>query len=712
MRKFTTFLITVFWAVSAFAQSSVKVESFQMLPNDLDARVHYPQKDQNGETCAIIKVVTTQTGFEWEPDGLGIVDAPYKTGEYWLYVPRGARRLTIKHRNFGVLRNYHYTLPIEAATVYEMVLDIDDTNMDDDDDDIIISQWLTVESQPTDADVFINDQWVGTTPYRQKYTQGTYNYRIEKKNYVSEPGRLEILDEPVDMRFALRPDFGNLVITSAPESGMKIYLDDENTGMVTPDTISNLASGTYTVKLISPWYKTSAQRVYVEPGREMSVDFSLERSDYGTVRLYSDPMAEIFINGRPAREQNRNEIRLLPGVYELKAELEKHESVSKELIVRPYENTNLELFPKPRTGNLEIFTQPAKAQVLINGEYRGDSPMKLDELLIGDYEVIISAPDREDIYHYVSLEQDQTLTLNEKLQKGKKVTITSEPSDMKLLINDKPYGTTPKSVSLAYDEYVLKLIHPDNRLLERSVEVSKRSEERFHFVFETFEEPEMVIVEGGVFVMGCTETKDVECEENQQPPHQVWLDTYLIGKYPVTQLEWNLVMGSEDTVKIECPKCPASYASFQEIETFIRKLNDLTGNTYRLPTEAEWEYAARGGNKSKNYYYAGSSHAEEVAWSILNSEHKLKPVGQKKPNELGIYDMNGNTWEVCQDFYAPYSKNATRNPTGPASGDYRVGRGGSSINNEKDCSVYSRARVTPDAKSPYSGFRLVLDLGD
>ncbi|MFW6227726.1 MAG: PEGA domain-containing protein, partial [Bacteroidota bacterium] len=250
MNRISPFLILIFWGISVFAQSGIKVESFQMLPNDLDARLHYPQKDQNGETCAIIKVVTTQTGFEWEPDGLGIVDAPYKTGEYWLYVPRGARRITIKHSKFGVLRNYHYTLPVEAATVYEMVLDTDDDI--DDEVESVDAQWFTVESHPSDADVFINEQWVGTTPFRQKYPPGVYNYRIEKKNYVNEPGRFEVINDAVDLKFALRPDFGNLIITSLPENGIRIYLDDENTGRVTPDTLSDLASGTYTVKLISP----------------------------------------------------------------------------------------------------------------------------------------------------------------------------------------------------------------------------------------------------------------------------------------------------------------------------------------------------------------------------------------------------------------------------------------------------------------------------
>ncbi|MFW6351593.1 MAG: PEGA domain-containing protein [Bacteroidota bacterium] len=710
MSRINAFLISVLWGISVYAQSGIKVESFQMLPNDLDARVHHPQKDQNGETCAIIKVVTTQTGFEWEPDGLGIADAPYKIGEYWLYVPRGARRITIKHSKFGVLRNYHYTLPVEAATVYEMVLAVDEDGIDIEEEKIV-SHWLNVESQPSEADVFINEQWVGATPFRQKYPPGVYTYRIEKKNYVNEPGRFEVINDAVDLKFALRPDFGNLIINSLPENGMRIYLDDENTGRVTPDTLSNLASGTYTVKLISPWYQTSAKRVSVEPGRDVLVDFSLERNDYGTLNLYTDPMAEVFINGRSTGEQDRKEIRLQPGVYELKAELEKHESVSKELLVRPYENSTLELYPKPRLGSLEIFTQPAKAQVLINDEYKGDTPLKIERLLIGDYQVVISSPEREDIYQNISIEQGQTVTLNEKLRKGKKVIITSEPSDVKLLINDKPYGHTPRSVSLAYDEYVLKLIHPDNRLLEKNIDVSKRSEERFHFVFETFEEPEMVIVEGGVFMMGCTEEKNVVCEENQIPPHQVWLDTYLIGRYPVTQLEWNLVMGSEDTVKIECPKCPVSSVSFEDIQTFIQRLNNLTGKTYRLPTEAEWEYAARGGNKSQNYLFSGGMQSDEVSWNIRNSGHNIQPVGLKKPNELGIYDMSGNIWETCQDFYAPYSKSASRNPVGPDSGFYRVGRGGSSINDEKTCTVYSRARVNPENQSPYSGFRLVLDLG-
>ena len=136
-------------------------------------------------------------------------------------------------------------------------------------------------------------------------------------------------------------------------------------------------------------------------------------------------------------------------------------------------------------------------------------------------------------------------------------------------------------------------------------------------------------------------------------------------------------MGSNPSRYTGDDNLPVEQVSWKDVQEFIQKLNALTGKTYRLPTEAEWEYAARGGNQSQGYKYAGSNTVGDVAWHYGNSDHKTHPVGQKQPNELGLYDMSGNVWEWCQDWYGDYSSSAQTNPTGPSSGSYRVLRGGS-----------------------------------
>ena len=146
--------------------------------------------------------------------------------------------------------------------------------------------------------------------------------------------------------------------------------------------------------------------------------------------------------------------------------------------------------------------------------------------------------------------------------------------------------------------------------------------------------------------------------------------------------------------------------SWNDIQEFITKLNAQTGKKFRLPTEAEWEYAARGGNQSKGYKYSGSNSISDVAWYDDNSGDKTHPVGQKTPNELGIYDMSGNVWEWCQDWYGDYSSSSQTNPTGPSSGSYRVLRGGSWNNGARNCRVSNRGSYNPDSRSYRSGFRL------
>ncbi len=234
---------------------------------------------------------------------------------------------------------------------------------------------------------------------------------------------------------------------------------------------------------------------------------------------------------------------------------------------------------------------------------------------------------------------------------------------------------------------------------------------------------EMVPVTGGTFTMGCTGEQGGDCESDESPTHSVTLSGYYIGKYEVTQGLWRAVMGSLPSSLLSSSSYgygdnyPVYYVSWNAIvHDFIPKLNQLTGKTYRLPTEAEWEYAARGGNNSGGYKYSGSNTLGDVAWysgnngSSGNVDYEAKPVGTKNPNELGIYDMSGNVWEWVSDWYnsSYYSSSPTNNPTGPTSGYDRVFRGGSWGGGARFCRVSNRPDDDPDSNYGAVGFRLVL----
>jgi formylglycine-generating enzyme required for sulfatase activity len=218
----------------------------------------------------------------------------------------------------------------------------------------------------------------------------------------------------------------------------------------------------------------------------------------------------------------------------------------------------------------------------------------------------------------------------------------------------------------------------------------------------------MVRVEGGTFTMGCISEQGGDCYDSEKPTHQVTVSGFQMGKYEVTQAQWRVVMGNNPSHFSGCDDCPVENVSWNDVQAYISKLNQQTGKKYRLPTEAEWEFAARGGNKSKGYKYAGGNDIGSVAWYSSNSSSKTHAVGEKQANELGIYDMSGNVWEWCEDWYGDYSSSPQTNPKGPQNGSDRVLRGGSWISDAKGCRVSDRASSRPDYRGNGLGFRLVL----
>lgn len=215
-------------------------------------------------------------------------------------------------------------------------------------------------------------------------------------------------------------------------------------------------------------------------------------------------------------------------------------------------------------------------------------------------------------------------------------------------------------------------------------------------------------VEGGVFTMGATDNQGGS--EDEMPVHIVRLDSYYIGTIPVTQELWQIVQGYNPSYHRKNKKLPVENITWEECKSFVARLNKLTGKMFRLPTEAEWEYAARGGLQFSGFKYSGSNLINDVAWFLDNSEANTHEVAQKFPNELGMFDMSGNVWEWCYDWYAPYSSNDIVNPKGAAIGTKRVCRGGSCYDKDADCRITSRSAHSPLFKSAFIGFRLVLEI--
>ena len=313
-------------------------------------------------------------------------------------------------------------------------------------------------------------------------------------------------------------------------------------------------------------------------------------------------------------------------------------------------------------GNLSVNYKPFGADIYVDGNKVGQSPRVFNGLLVGNHKVEIKMDGYGTDSQQVNILEGQTTTLS-----GVLSTNTTAP--------------TATGSSLSGNTITIPV--------KKGISI------------------DMVRVEAGTFTMGATpEMKDPYKDE--KPTHQVTLtNDYYIGKYEVTQALWKAVMGKRPSY-FKGDNLPVEQVSWEDCQKFISKLNSITGKNFHLPTEAEWEYAARGGKKSMGYQYSGSNNLSDVAWYNGNSGNKTHVVGSKQANELGIYDMSGNVWEWCQDLFGSYGSSPLINPTGATSGAFRVNRGGGWYYDAWDCRSSYRLVRTPDFCCNNLGFRLVL----
>ena len=313
-------------------------------------------------------------------------------------------------------------------------------------------------------------------------------------------------------------------------------------------------------------------------------------------------------------------------------------------------------------GNLSVNYKPFGADVYVDGKKVGQTPRVFNGIMVGSHKVEIKKDGYGTDSKTVSILEGQTVSLSGVLTTHTSSSVSSGSSLTGNTI------TIPVKDGISID---------------------------------------MIRVEAGTFTMGATaEMKNPN--DDEKPTHRVTLtNDYYIGKYEVTQALWQAVMGKK-TSKFKWYNLPVEQVSWDACQKFISKLNRITGKTFRLPTEAEWEYAARGGNKSRGYQYSGSNNLSDVAWYGDNSGNKTHAVGTKQPNELGIYDMSGNVREWCQDWYGVYSSSSQVNPTGANSGSYRVFRGSSWLGSAWGCRSCFRSYNSPDYRGSDLGLRLVL----
>ena len=401
-----------------------------------------------------------------------------------------------------------------------------------------------------------------------------------------------------------------------------------------------------------------------------------------------------------------------------------------------------EMVLEMETGTLTVVATPVEAKIYVDDAYAGTGSVNVQVSVGAEHRYRVESQDyiKEENSIFFAKSEKKIISV-ELVPNFGYITVKSEPSGAELYIDDKKAGTTPylamrisrgkhrvevrKRGYEPYADVVTININETTRIedvkLKASNEVTSipQQQEQYSpqqeygggFSNQTITVNgvsfDMVYVEGGSFDMGATSEQGSDAYDWEKPVHSVTLSDYYIGKCEVTQELWEAVMGSNPS-NFRGAQNPVESVSWNDCQNFIKKLNSLTGRTFRLPTEAEWEYAARGGNKSSHYKYSGSDNIHDVAWYDDNSGAKTRPVGTKSPNELGIYDMSGNVYEWCSDWYGGYSAGAQTNPQGPSSGSRCVLRGGSWNRSARFCRVSNRLNCSPGNSLNGNGLRLVL----
>ncbi len=738
------FLVLVL-PVSAFAQK-ISVSHFALAENDLTANSRgTTMLDQNGDKCALIRVQTTQKGFVFDVGSAGIqkVDDNH-TGEIWVYVPFGVRHISIRHPQLGSLINYNFPISIQKARTYIMEITTGQVKT-------IVQQdlggaYLVMNVSPANALVYVDEveQTVEDGMVTKFLSYGKHSYRVSANLYESEAGNIEMGREKQVRDISLKPAYGQLSITTTPESGARVYIDGSETlAGTTPFTTGKLAGGSHTLLLQLAQYESYRMTVSVpSDGSTQPLAVPLT-PNFGTLSVSSAGGCHIYVNGEDKGASPWTG-RLSAGQYVVEARQASHRSTSQRVDVVRGKEQSIELAaPTPIYGSLNVSSKPADADVYVDGTKVGSTPDAFKNILEGTRSVELRKQGYAAYTAEVNVTEGKVSDLSATLsveEKPNQVDVVSHEID-----REKQYITYEEDVKWLYgelrengynlgseEEFTLSLTNKENldwyydKATSMGLNVGSR--EHFDEIFNPNVRLDkmyrnhignavldnlisnMVYVEGGTFTMGATSEQGSDANRDESPVHSVTLASYYIGKYEVTQVEWRAIMGRNPSRFSDSEDLPVEFVSWTDCQRFIEKLNAETGLKFRLPTEAEWEYAARGGNKSRGYKYAGSINLGNVAWYADNSSEKTQVVGTKQPNELGLYDMSGNVSEWCSDRNDSYSSDSQTNPTGASSGSYRVLRGGSWQDNAKNCRVSKRDYNTPVFRRSYLGLRLVLEV--
>ena len=674
MKKLLFILLSII-SCDIYGQSDifkVKEGSFHKVEGCITMPARY---DDNNAGMAVVKIIPENID---EQDRVRLyftgnlatfIEVEQNIGETWVYLTaEAATFLKIQHPDFGSTE-FWFPMDLKPRQCYEMTLSYMPP-MQMRTDHVQQNTYLIIKADQPDAIIYIDDEPINIGEASKLVAVGSaHTYRIECNMYHSESGSVTVNDRMM-IEKKLHPNFGYINVSTSPEPGAKVFVDGEYIG-VSPIKTDKLKSGSHTVKVMKDMYKMEELSFAVSDGQITNANIAME-ANFVNVTINTDAEADIFVDDE-CKGKGKWSGRLSDGLHVFEARKASHKASVKnvELVLGETKTFTLDA-PKPINGSLDVNSTPMGADIYIDGKSYGQTPNYINQILIGTHILKLEKHGRTLITKSITIKENETLSVNEKLQTGEEES---------------------------------KTIDVEQSGGDNNIELTSASNVIITVNGVSFT---MIKVEGDTFSMGATPEQGEDAASDEKPVHLVTLDDYYIGETEVTQELWQAVM-DDNPSKFKGLQKPVSCVSWNDCQEFITKLNQLTGKNFRLPTEAEWEYAARGGNKSQCYKYSGSNTIGDVAWYKNNSGSTTHDVRTKSPNELGIYDMSGNVWEFCHDWYGDYSGESQTNPVGPSSGSIRVARGGNWGTPHVGTSrVSSRSALNPDFVSGYSGLRIVL----
>ena len=678
MKKLLFVIFIAVLVIPLNALGTLRVESIEELP---ETHMNLEVRDADGKFAPVLIVKTELKGLGFQNVSRPTKHAAkYIEGDhhYKFYMNDNQRVVKITHSDYEPLEVRllaDFGIEVKAQRVYEMIL----TNVPE--KEFIV---VNIVSDPADAEKIIDGKNLGTGQSFELFI-GNHSLKLQKGGYKSLSQEIEVSKSNTLFNNLTLKEIEPVMITikSVP-TGATIFLDDVEIGKTNYQPFKFPDS--YELRIIKDKHDTVEETITVSETGNNIFNFALVKNT-AIITFETNPSdATIYINNErhidlSAFDYSKDSKELAPGKYKIEVKKDGYFDESRTIDVVKGKDVKESFTLKQKTGKLQFAVQPMEAQVNLkkgsNTVQRWSGSKYLSSLPIGDYTITATCSSYKNETKQVKIELDATARVNITLEKG-----ISKLANGQDLHN----GST-----------------------------------------------EMIFVQGGTFQMGSKDGDSVE-----KPVHSVTVSDFYIGKYEVKVSEFKQFIYATG-YRTDAEKVGYSYVydGSRKKKNGVTWKCDMKGNIRptsennhpvihvswndaniycrwaggRLPTEAEWEYAARGGNKSKGYKYSGSNNIKDVAWYEGNSSRKTHLVGTKQANEIGIYDMSGNVWEWCNDWFDKnyYSKGYSRNPRGAYSGSYRVLRGGNWRSYIGGCRVADRGKGAPDSSLNSPGFRLVKD---